>query len=425
MRDPSLAIDVQGRRTAASAPLADAPARLAQLEAARRRELLVPAAATTLVLLLSGYLPALVPAPLPPMLIWLSVAVALCGSAIWSNRSGYGQTAIVLYMLGVMLFYFGAIYAVPSGAQRMLSYAHFTAGNAYYFVLGALPVFASTLLLDAPWPAVLNVVLLLVTQSCVWLLPHDASFYDFSAGVGGPAFLAASVALGQVMLFAFALATARTARNALVAAGRAADLEAINAQISAQQVRLEEDIHALQLAHARIAAGEWTHVQLTPGSELFPVGASLNIMIDRLAKLSRTGYDLAQIERGLHVVAQTIAQISQGDLRARPAPTGTAADGVLAVLVQMQGQIANWVQEIGATQRESAMLMQQMVPLGADLVMGLRQVEEMHDPTSPQSDDTEMVVLARQSAESLYALLQAAAEREHLLGTAIRRIRMA
>jgi hypothetical protein len=327
--------------------------RIGQLERVRRQELLTPAVISMIALTLSGFLPATRPVFAPIMVGALTSVILILVGALLLNRSNYVRIASITYICGLLAFYAVALFVTPTGPNGELSISNFTAGNLYYFLADVLPIFASALLLDMPWPILVNVIVFLLNMICIFTLPHDATFAHFVAGLGGSIFLAASVTLGQIMLIVFGIAAARAIRRALNSASRAVDLEEINRRIGERQAVLESDIRILQETHARIANGELAHANLAANSELYPAAASLNIMVDRLARLTGANQELRKIEQALNEVSTVIGGIGQGDLSTRPHPTGTMVDGLLASLIQIQGQISNWVQQIARTLKES------------------------------------------------------------------------
>src|SRR5215472_3291361 len=141
-------------------PVAAVMDRVNQLERQRRQQIVTPAAATTLILLLLGYVPALTPAPVPVMLVWLTASLLLCCIAILLNRAQQTPAAIILYMLGVLILFGGAVLLSPTGPNHALSYTAFAAGNLYFLLIGTLPLFAAALLFENPWPYLINVVIL-------------------------------------------------------------------------------------------------------------------------------------------------------------------------------------------------------------------------------------------------------------------------
>ncbi len=396
--------------------------RINQLERQRRQQIVTPAATTTLILLLLGYVPALTPTPALITLGWLTVALLLCGIAILLNQAQQTPAAITAYMIGVLIFFGGAVLFSPTGPNHALSYTSFAAGNLYYLILGILPLFAAILLFENPWPYLINVIILIVPQVCIWALPHDASFTAFVNASGGQVFWSASIAAGQILLFVFALATARSFRNMLIAA---LDLEAINQRIAERQRSLESDISRLQQSHAQMANGEPVRINLSPTSELYPLGVSMNLMGDRLSKLAQSNQDLQQLQWGLNEAARIVRQMGQGDLTAQPTPTGTMVDGLIASLIQVQGQIAAWIDGVARAVRETGASYQQAIHQGADLVMALRQIEELArlNPDPALADLREVVGLARKNAEQMHELLQSSNMRQRQVAESVERIR--
>ena len=396
-----------------------------QLERQRRQELLTPAAISMLLLVSSGFLPAIRPILVPPMLGALVALVILFLAAIGLARGGLVRTGIAFFIFAQLGFYGVALFLPPSGPHGQLSFTHFTAGNLYYFLADVLPIFAASLMTDLPWPILVNLIVLGMNMVCIWVLPHDATFNNFAANLGGPLFLAASITLGQVVLIIFGTAAARTIRNSLIAASRADDLEEINRRIAERQRALEADIYSLQQTQAQIANGEQAHATLTPMSELYPLAASFNLMIERFARLTRAGAELRQIEVGLTEASAVIARMAQGDLSIRPQPTGTIVDGLLASLVQVESQVADWINSIARALADVQTTREQTLEAARDVVQAVAQVRELATrlPADEAADGIELAALAQQNAERVLRLLQTVQSRERTIAAAVARIR--
>ncbi len=227
------------------------------------------------------------------------------------------------------------------------------------------------------------------------------------------------------MLIIFGAAAARSIRRSFGVASRASDLEEINRRTAERQRALEADIYALQQTHAQIANGEQAHANLPPTSELYPLATSLNLMVDRLARLARAGAELRQIEIGLSEASSAISRMAQGDLSVRPQPTGTIVDGLLASLVQVEGQVAAWVNSIAGALADVQMTREQALEAARDMVQAVAQVRDLAAQlTSPEATDcVEVATLARQNAERLLQILQAVDRRERAIVDAVARIR--
>jgi hypothetical protein len=399
--------------------------RIAGFERQRRQELLTPAALAMILLALSGFLPATRPTLVPALIGGLGAVIVALSLAIILNRANLVRTAIALFILTLIGFYAVALFLTPATPNGQLAVTDFTAGSTYYFLAGVLPVFAAPLLSEMPWPALVYLVIFGMDMACIWALPHDATFDAFAGHLGGPIFLTASITIGQVVLIVFGTAAASSIRRSLGAANRASDLEEINRNIAARQRALEADIYALQQTQAQIANGEQAHANLPPTSELYPLAASLNLMVDRLARLAQAGAELRQIEIGLSEASNVIARMAQGELSVRPQPTGTIVDGLLASLVQVQGQVAAWVNSIARALADVQTTHEQTLESARDMVQAIAQVRELASrlPPPENADGMELAALAQQNAERLLQLLQAVERRERAIAAAVARIR--
>jgi hypothetical protein len=406
-------------------------ARVALLERRRRQELLTPATISMMALTASGYLPATVPTLVWPMIWGLTAVMLVFGLALLLHRAHRGQTAIACYILGLLMFYALAVFITPTGPNGQLAITNFTAGNLYYFLADVLPILASALLLDMPWPVLVNGIVCAINMVAIWVLPHDATFEQFVSNLGGPLiggrlFLASSITIGQVVLIVFALASARTIRSALASSMRASDLEEVNRVLDERQRALEGDIQSLQQTHAQLANGQFIHATLAPKSEIYPVAVSLNLLIDRVARLSRADFELRQIERGLAVASDVVTRLSQGDLTTQPPPTGTPVDGLVLALTQVQRQIAGWIGEVGGVLREAEAGHRQALGAAQQLAQALRQLEALggQDGMALATSEAEAILGARRAAESLIQQLQTVDAQERRIVAAVGRMRI-
>jgi hypothetical protein len=372
----------------------------------------------------SGFLPAVRPTLVPLMVAGLSGAILLFLLAIGLTRGGLVRTGIGIFIFAQLCFYAVALFLPPAGPRGQLSVTNFTAGNLYYFLADVLPIFAAALMTDLPWPILVNLAVFGMNMVCIWVLPHDATFRTFATNLGGPLFLAASITLGQAVLIIFGTAAARTIRRSLVAASRASDLEEIKRRVAEHQRVLDGDIAMLQQTHAHIANGEQMHANLPPTSELYPLATSLNLMADRLARLTRAGTELRQIELGLSEASTVIARMAEGDLSMRPQPTGTIVDGLLASLIQVEGQIAEWVNSISRALADVRVGRDDAFEAARDVVQAITQVRELVSrlPPPDNTDGMELAALAQQNAERLLHVLQTVERRERVITAALTRI---
>jgi len=132
-------------------------------------------------------------------------------------------------------------------------------------------------------------------------------------------------------------------RRALAHALRADELAQANGQIQAQareieahRLRLQDGMAQIQAVHAAIARGHWdARVRLDQG-ELLPMAMSLNLLLDRLTRLTREQGQRAQIEVTAHELALAMRQARIGHAYTVPNYTGTVLDEALIEFAAMR-----------------------------------------------------------------------------------------
>lgn len=106
--------------------------------------------------------------------------------------------------------------------------------------------------------------------------------------------------------------------------------------------RLEQDIEVLKEVHARVARGDYAARAPITSNELLPIAGSLNLMLDRLAKLMREHGSYAKLDHAVQVVTEAAQGLAAGDDRALnrlTAPTNTPLDAVAIALGQLRTRI--------------------------------------------------------------------------------------
>jgi hypothetical protein len=125
-------------------------------------------------------------------------------------------------------------------------------------------------------------------------------------------------------------------RRALLNAARADELSAANERVQAQareidahRYRLQEGMAQIQAVHAAIGRGRWDARVRVEQGELMPMAMSLNLLLDRLTRLTREQAQRAQIDAAAHDLALAMHQARSGFSYAMPNYTGTILDEVL------------------------------------------------------------------------------------------------
>jgi hypothetical protein len=181
------------------------------------------------------------------------------------------------------------------------------------------------------------------------LLPHAVPLQQYWNGTYPFAIHGSSYDVVMVALSIQALAAcvtwlgASSVEYALQNASRADDLQAANEKIrlqtrilAEQRARLQDGIAEIQQVHAAVARGQWDARATTGNSELLPVAISLNLLLDRLGRLTRDQETLVRVNRAAHELAQGLQRVRQGFPYTPPAYTGTPFDEVLIELAYLR-----------------------------------------------------------------------------------------
>ncbi len=390
-------------------------ARVKTIDMQRRQTLLPPVTLAMLALDLSGYLPALRPVFSLNMTVGLTAVAVIYLGVLLLNARKHTVTASAIFVLDTILFYGVALYLTPSITPGTIGATNFTAGNLYYLLADVLPIFASSFLLDMPWPAMVNSIIFLMNMICIFVLPHDTSFTTFSNFLGGPLFLAASVTLGQIVLIVFGVASAYTVRVSLFDAAKADSLEVANQKILERQNILERDIQAVQETHARIANGDYRPLRLPQSSEIFALSVSLNLMVERLAHMSQADQMVQRLQDGANQLTQIIHDISFGRQSINIHQTQTMIDNSIGAMLQLQQNFLVKFKNLYHDSSELVKMGQDLARISSEIVMIAAHLNStaQSGETEFDNDTVHVCELLKQQADSLNRLSAVINIRQH------------
>jgi hypothetical protein len=167
---------------------------------------------------------------------------------------------------------------------------------------------------------------------------------DYKYVLGSAYDVVAIAALAQALAAGAAWLGADSVRRALLDASRAEELSDANervtlqaSQIETQQRRLREGIAQIQQVHAAVARGHWDARARVEEGELIPLAISLNLLLDRLTRLTRDQEDRQRMETASKELALALRRARAGEPYMPPAYTGTPFDEVLVELSSLRG----------------------------------------------------------------------------------------
>ncbi len=375
--------------------------------AQRRAEIVAPLAVATLVVLMTALVFAVVPTFEPGTAAGVGLAALLCGATLWLAREKRAIAASACYVVVALLLRTSPVLGGLGGAHTDV----FTAGQLYYVVLSAVPIFAAALLLDLPWSLAISGLIVAFDQFGIWALPHDASFERFVGLVGGSAGLALNLALVEGCMLTLGLAVAR----AIDRAERDADHCAVRAaHYAREREAIVSDIEALRVAHGRMAHGEPLPVVLPPTSPLYPVAVSLVLLDDRLRELNNASRELGHVDRGLHETALALSRMARGDFMTMPLLTGSLVDPTIVAIGHLQGQFATWQRDMAQRLGALSTSHDQIGTLAADLMRTVSYLdraigEAQRHPAFGLMEVRQAAIVARHQVERMAQVLAQAA----------------
>ncbi len=226
-------------------------------------------------------------------------------------------------------------------------------GDLRLYDLFVLPILLSGVLISRRGPVIIALCTALFSIASLVALPHTPALQSYWDGTYthalGSAYDVVAVAIVTQGLTAVASwLGADSVRRALLDATRAEELAAANQQIAQQgrgqeqqRKRLREAITNLQQVHAAISRGQWDARARVEESELAPVAMSLNLLLDRLSRLTREHEQRARLEHDTEELALALRRARAGDPYQPPQYSGTALDKVLVELAAMNASAAS------------------------------------------------------------------------------------
>ena len=175
----------------------------------------------------------------------------------------------------------------------------------------------------------------LITVSFL-LLPKAPDLLQQIAALGAVSLLARPIAL-QALLAIIAYLWVRGVDQQVRRADRAEEMAALEHAYAEQRRQLEIGVQQILATHVRIANGDYTaRAPLSQENVLWQIAASLNNLLVRLQRAGQADYQLQRTEEEIDRLAVALRDLQAGRRAIWPAPAGTSADKLLAVLAPPQ-----------------------------------------------------------------------------------------
>ena len=262
----------------------------------------------------------------PAMQYTLGGALAATVVSVLLNRRGFAGAAgaLLVALADVPL---AGIPATAFGGQ--LDVLHLP---AFYLLAGSVLVAASVL---PPWSVFLVAVAnCALVEMSILALPHTPALAQVLASNNAQQVYAGPVVMqGIVALVAYLWAS--SVHTALLRADRAEEIAELERREVERTHELEEGVQHLLSVHVRMANGDF-NVRVPPVRDplLWRVGASLNNLIARFARLAQMEFLLRRTQEEARRLAETIVARSGGRQMVWPAPSGTPLDEVIVALAR-------------------------------------------------------------------------------------------
>lgn len=317
------------------------PMQVALVHDWRRRHRLVRIVAQGLLVSAALMIPsALLPSFNGPVLVAILLAAVGSAGAFLLSRRGLVDVAGIL-IVGALA---AAIALTIAG--KALHQGGLDVSDLRLFDLFGLPILLCAVLVNRSGTLILTAFTTSYTVMSLFALPKTAAMVGYLAShypVPASPVDAISVALfAQCITAVAAWLGADSVRRSLLEASRADEvalanvrLQAQAAEMEAQRRRLREGIARIQSVHAAVASGRWDARASVEEGELLPVATSLNLLLDRLARLAREQGERGRLEAAAHQLAETLRKARSGEEYELPAYTGTAEDEVLVELTAL------------------------------------------------------------------------------------------
>lgn len=274
---------------------------------------------------------ALIPAPDYITLVAVLLAFVGAGVGYLLNRMKLVNAAGYIVLVGLMIAIGWEIIA------QSLRQGGLDLNDLRVYDLFILPIVLSAVLVTRRGPLILAAVSITFTVASLILLDKTPTLQQYWDGtypyaIGSSYDIVIVPVVLQGLAATAAWLGADSVRRALLEAYRVEEITAAKAQIEEQQRRLQRGIAHIQQVHAAVAHGQWDVRAQVEATELIPVAVSLNLLLDRLSRLTRDQEQRQRMDRSAHELALALRRLRVGQPYMPPAYTGTPLDEVLVEL---------------------------------------------------------------------------------------------
>jgi hypothetical protein len=273
----------------------------------------------------------LIPTPDIVTLVAILLGFVGAGAGYLLNRMGFVNSAGYTLLLGGML---GIAWEIVAQSFRQ---GGLDLNDLRVYDFFILSIVASAVLVTRRGPVILSAITIVFTIASIILLPKSPTLqqywdgtYPYALGSSYDVVIVPVVLQGLAAILAWL--GADSVRRALLQAYQVEEISAAKLQVEDQQRRLQRGIAHIQQVHSAVAHGQWDARAQVEATELIPVAVSLNLLLDRISRLTRDQEQRQRVDRTAHELAQALRRLRLGDGYTPPAFTGTSFDEVLMEL---------------------------------------------------------------------------------------------
>ena len=245
------------------------------------------------------------------------IIAALC------NRLGWVTFSAFFLVIVITAAVFGSIVSEPNGLTMF--------DLPGYDILVVTVVIAASILpaISAFFVAFINAGLVVLDFN---LQPHAPDVLTNTQLYGTVGLLARPIALLFIVAIVGYLWVRGTHRE-VMRADRAEQMATLEHAYAEQRHQLEVGAQQILATHVRIANGDFSaRAPLTQDNVLWQISASLNNLLGRLQKAGQSDYRLQRTDEEIDRVVAALRDLQAGRHAIWPAPSGTSADKLLAML---------------------------------------------------------------------------------------------
>jgi hypothetical protein len=256
---------------------------------------------------------------LPSTVAVLTVLLA-CLAAIGLNRAGWvtaaGYVLVLILVAVVIVVFVGA----PNGVARLDYFP--------VYDLLVVPLLVAASLLPR------RQVFLVAAINCAFII-SDAALQQHGFNLNtsdGYSLVAKPVGL-QIIIAIVSYLWVRSTDQALRRADRAEEIAAMEHQLADQKRQLDVGIRQILDTHIRVANGDFNaRAPLTQDNILFQIAASLNNLLNRLARAGQAEYLYQRTVAEIHRLRQSLEAAKTGRPPLWPMRSGTPVDDLITII---------------------------------------------------------------------------------------------